>query len=115
MEFRRIRLSTEVVNFCLSKEVNPPIDSSIIFGAYDNGILVGVCALKQVYQIEPLIVEGSPHVTQILGEKMMAVASLSAHEVIAMIKSENESYINQLERYGFVITDKSMTILKKEV
>ena len=115
MEYRRIRLDDEVVELCLQKQIDPPTIGDIIFGAYDDGKLVGICALKQILQVEPLVAESSSLSAHVLAEKALAVAAMNAHQVVAMVRSDNTNFISQLERYGFVITDKSMTILKKEV
>lgn len=115
MEYRRVRLDNEIMQFCLSHDIQPPEMGDVIFAAYDNGVLIGVCGLKVIYQVEPLIAPGSSMVAQTLGEKALAVASMQAHRVVAMVKSEKKDFVEQLERYGFIITDKFVTILKKEL
>ena len=115
VEYRRIRLDDEIIRFCLSHNIQPPEIGDIIFAAYDDGVLVGVCGLKVIYQVEPLIAPNSPIVAQVLGEKVLAVASMQSHRVTAIVKSEKKDLIEQLERYGFIITDKFTTILKKEL
>jgi len=68
--------------------------------------------------IEPVVAD-SPFVTQILAEKTLAFAtavlSPTGGKVTALVHGERDSWISLLEKYGFVITDKNMTILKKEV
>lgn len=123
MEYLRINLQDdekyeEVRQFCSHYQVAVPQRNSIAFGAYnDYGNLVGLAAIKVIHQIEPLILEEgySPRITQTLGEKAMAVISTVSNEVTGLVKDENSSYILQLEKYGFVVTDRNMTVLKKKV
>lgn len=103
-------------DYCKLKEVDFPTDAEIIFIAINElDAVIGLCSVKQIFQIEPLVSD-QPLVTMILGEKAMSVVATTKHEkVMALVKDSKESYISQLEKYGFVVTDKAMTILKKEV
>jgi hypothetical protein len=97
---------------CLEHNLDFPIRPECSFGAFDNGNLVGVVALKKVYQIEPLInISGSALVSQVLAEKALACASIVTGEVEVITKKSAELF----EKYGFIVTDVEMTILKKEV
>jgi len=97
--------------FCFENNFDFPTRPECVFVAIEDGKLVGLCALKKVYQVEPLInVSGSALVTQILAEKVLACAGLVTHEVMAMTQKPD-----LYERYGMVVTDKDMTILTKGV
>lgn len=102
--------------FCAVKEIAFPFQAEVVFIAINEmDSVIGICGVKKVYQIEPLASD-QPLPAMILAEKAMAVIGLTENrEAVALVKDSKESFIIQLEKYGFVVTDKSMTILKKEV
>lgn len=115
IDFQRITPAylAQAIAYCADKQVEYPIHAEVVFIALEDNKVIGVVGVKKVFQIEPLAAE-SGLTAQILGEKAMAVISL-AEKPNMMVLSKNEDFIQQLERYGFVITDKGMTVLKKDV
>jgi N-acetylglutamate synthase-like GNAT family acetyltransferase len=114
IEYRGLKIEelSEARALCVAKDLDFPSRPECVFGAFENGKLVGICALKKVYQVEPLVnISGSALVSQVLGEKVLACASLVTSEVEVITKNSAELF----EKYGFVITDKDMTILHRSV
>jgi len=102
------------MDFCKKNGYEFPIPYEIAFGAFDGDVLVGLCALKKVYQIEPFInttVHAS--VSQILAEKTLACASLLSNSVMALVKDRDNAEL--FERYGFTIRDKNIFHIEKEL
>jgi hypothetical protein len=116
IEYRAIK-QTEVqlaMDFCKENGLEFPIPYQIAFGAFDDGKLVGLCALKKSYQIEPFLnttIHAS--VSQVLAEKTLACASLLSGEVMALVKTRDNAEL--FERYGFTIRDKNIFYLEKEL
>ena len=104
----------EIEEYCKENNVSCDGCSNLFVARNEEGKVVGVAGVKRVYQIEPLVSE-SARITQILGEKAMALISTVAPEAIALVKSDKVDYIKVLSEYGFTITDDSMIVLKKEV
>jgi hypothetical protein len=98
----------------LGTDITPKVE--ILFGAYENGELVGIAAVKHITIIEPLVVkQGYYRVSQILGEKAMAIASLMGDTVVILVKNIHKNYLDILEKYGFIVTDRDITVLKRSV
>ncbi len=116
IEYRAIHKDDiqSVVTFCKEQGYDFPIPFEIAFGAYEEGKLVGLCALKKVYQIEPLInASGHAGVAQILAEKVLACASLLTTEVTALVKKDENA--SMFERYGFKLRDDDIISIYKEI
>lgn len=105
-----------VKELCLNHGINPPDNgSAVIFVAESDDALQGVCGVKVNVQIEPLIAN-TPFVAQILAERAMGfITAISKGPIVVLVKEENEEWISALEKYGFVVTDKNMVVLKKEL
>lgn len=103
-------------DFCDKANLDFPVTAEIIFIATnEQDEIVGLSALKKVYQLEPLI-SNSPIVAMVLAEKAMSLVALAnIPEVMAIVNDNKTEFIVQLERYGFIVTDKHMTVLVKEV
>ena len=102
------------MDFCKEKGFDFPIPYEVAFGAFDDGILIGVCALKKVYQIEPLVTNLKyAGVPQILAEKVMACASLITREVTALVKLPEN--VELFKRYGFTVRDEDVTSIYKDI
>jgi len=116
IDYRKIQQTDieKVVDFCKENSLEFPIPYEVAFGAFDDGVLVGLCALRKVYQIEPLISNVKyGGISQILAEKVLACASLITREVTALVKkSEN---VELFKKYGFKTRDESITSIYKEV
>lgn len=116
IEYRAIRKSEIelAVQFCKDNGFEFPLPYEIAFGAFDDGVLVGLCAMKKVYQIEPLVSNAKyGGIAQILAEKTMACASLLTTEVVALVK--NTDNINLFKKYGFKVRDENITFISKEL
>ena len=116
LEYRTARKEEldEIRALCVAKGVDFQKNFEVCFIAIDNGKIVGVCSLKKVYQIEPLVnASGSASAGQILAEKAMACASLVCNEIQAMVRTPEVA--EMFERYGLEVTDTNMTIMRKEV
>jgi hypothetical protein len=114
--YRAIRKTEQqtALNFCRENGLDLPVPFELAFGAWDDDILIGICVLKKTYQIEPLInTSAYGVVAQILAEKTMACASLISNEVVALVKDEKTAEL--FEKYGFVIRDKNVTYISKEI
>lgn len=109
-------LADRVKVYCESRGISFPVDAEVIFVAVsDSGEVVGVVGVKRIYQIEPLLFD-IPTVGLVLGEKALGVLSFAGqNEAVAITKDSNGAWIDIMERYGFVVTDRNMTILKKEL
>jgi len=116
IEYRAIRKDEiqMAVDLCKQSGLEFPIPYEIAFGAFEDNRLVGICVLRKVYQIEPLI-SFSKHAStpQILAEKVMACASLVTNEVSALVR--NKAYLSEYQRYGFKIRDENITSIYKEL
>lgn len=122
MSFRyRIATTKDADNirtYCKEHNAECPLDSlhdqiQIVLAEDEQGVLMGLSALKRMFVIEPLL-GGSVRNQIVLAEKLMSVAGhAGGNEVVAMVKGDNHTFISNLESYGFVITDKNMTILRK--
>jgi len=108
----------QVKFLCQRNNISFPLNSEVIFIALDeHDTVIGVTAVKKVFQVEPLI-SSNPIVAHVLSEKALAVISLTdTAEAVALVRNvvDSANFISQLERSGFVITDTEITILKKEV
>jgi hypothetical protein len=116
INYRAIRKEEEpiAIEFCQEHGYDFPIPYEVAFGAFDNGVLVGVCALKKVYQIEPLVSNIKyGGIAQVLAEKVMACASLVTREVTALVKLPEN--VELFERYGFVVRDENITSIYKDI
>lgn len=114
--YRAIK-QTEVqlsMDFCKKNGYEFPIPFQMAFGAFDGDELVGLCALKKVYQIEPFI-NSTVHasISQVLAEKTLAVASTVTDSVMALVKDRDTSDL--FERYGFTLRDKNIFYIEKEL
>jgi len=116
IEYRTIRKSELelAVQFCKDNGFEFPIPYEVAFGAFDGGKLIALCALKKMYQIEPLIntVNGG-HISAVLAEKVMACASIVTTEVVAL--SKDTKSIDMFKRYGFKVRDENVTFISKEL
>ena len=114
IEYRKIAEADvpSVIAYCAEKEISVPVKSEVIFVAFEDDKIVGVVAVKKVFQIEPLIAD-TGLIAQVLGEKALAVISM-ADKPNVLVLSKNEGFIGQMERYGFEVTDKGITVLKRE-
>jgi hypothetical protein len=102
------------LDFCRENGLDFPVPYEVAFGAWDNDILIGICVLKKMYQIEPLINTSAYSIVgQILAEKVMGVASLITSEVTALVRDDKTSELFQ--KYGFIIRDKNVTYISKEI
>jgi hypothetical protein len=102
------------IDFCKENGLEFPLPYEVVFGAFDDGVLVGLCALKKVYQIEPLIANVKyGGITQILAEKVIACASLVTREVTALVKDSKN--VELFKRYGFTVRDESITSISKDI
>lgn len=107
----------KVERYCNDNKIlNPcffPV-STVFIACNEEDEIVGLCGVRAVVQIEPLV-SNNPVMAHILTEKAMTAASMIGKEVIAVTKSENEKWIAQIESYGFTVTDKNMTMLRRDV
>jgi hypothetical protein len=102
------------MDFCKENGLEFPIPFDVAFAAFDEDKIVGICALKKMYQIEPLINTTShAGVAQVLAEKTMAVASVLTDSVFALVKDRDTSDL--FERYGFTLRDKNIFYIEKEL
>jgi len=110
-------LSDKIERFLDSKNMSLQDNTQLIFVAFRDDEIIGICGLRYVAQIEPLVADGYPEAARILAEKATAIASITFNSVMALVegKDSNAKWINELEKYGFIITDTNMTVLKKEV
>jgi hypothetical protein len=110
-------LADKVERFLESKNMSLQDNTQLIFVAFRDDEIIGICGLRYVAQIEPLVADGYPEAARILAEKATAIASITFNSVMALVegKDSNAKWINELEKYGFIITDTNMTVLKKEV
>ena len=116
IDYRKIQQTDieKVIDFCKENGLEFPIPHEVAFGAFDDGVLVGLCALRKVYQIEPLISNIKyGGISQVLAEKVMACASLVTREVTALVKSPEN--VSLFERYGFKTRDRNITSIYKEI
>ena len=116
IEYHKIRKSEIelAIQFCKDNGFEFPIPYEVAFGAFDGEKLIALCALKKMYQIEPLInTVKMGHISAVLAEKVMACASLVTDEVVALSK-DTES-IDMFKRYGFKVRDENVTSIYKEL
>jgi len=116
IEYRAIKQSELelAVTFCNENGLEFPIPYEIAFGAFKEGVLIGLCALKKMYQIEPLISNGENGiVAQILAEKTMAVASMVTNEIVALCKDTSNA--KMFTHYGFKLRDDNITFISKDI
>ena len=116
IEYRSIKQHDlpEAIQYCLDNGVQLPNPLEIAFGAWEDDKLVGICALKKTYQIEPLVNTSKyGGVAQILAEKVMACATLITKEVIGLVKSPETVHL--FEKYGFVVRDANIALIEKEL
>ena len=113
--YRRARVndSEQIQAYCDKNNIMSPVEDQMMQLVYiaedDNGMIVGVSAVKRWYVVEPVIAD-NPRIGQVLLEK--ASSGIPTPEFKCVVK-DNE-LVGALEKYGFIITDKDMTILMKE-
>ena len=77
----------DLKKFCQENGTEVPSNLECAFGAFEDDKLVGICCLRKVYQVEPLInISGHAGVTQILAQMVLAVANTLTKEVFALVK-----------------------------
>ena len=107
----------EAINgLCRDNGIAPPsADQSVIFVADDNGTIRGVAGVKVTVQLEPLVGQ-TPFIAQALAERSFGfITAISKGPVVILVHDDREDWLSVLERYGFTITDRHMTVLKKEL
>ena len=117
MEYRTAKEKdkAKVDTFCLKHNIAPPTDNMITFIAVNmDGVIEGVCGLKQVYQIEPLISE-NPVVANNLYQRVAGtVQSHEIKKVRALADPLNTKYVRTMAKEGFKIVETNKLILQKE-
>lgn len=121
IHYKAVRTKEELqdaIAYCAEKNVSSPdINTKSVMIARDDetGKVVGVVGIKRMFAIEPLVTD-SPYITHILGERALAVVESSdIPMVFAMVTADKEEYLQILQKYGLVITDKNMILLRKEL
>lgn len=106
---------SECYDFCLDHKINFPHEASLILvSVNETGGIDGIAGLVTEYRIEPLIAK-NPHTANKLGRMIEGFAVGSGIKTIkAHVQDSKESFINLLEKDGFEIIDKSVTIMEKK-
>jgi hypothetical protein len=117
IEYRRIQDIEILKQFCAENGLPVPLLGEATFGAFENEKLIGYSTLKRVYRIEFHLLEHySPRISQILLEKILAVASFATKSVSVLLSKEiKEKWLSPLENYGFIKDYDDVTVLNKEI
>lgn len=90
-----------------------PTKGTMLIDFNEHGEILGVCGVKTETFIEPLIAENAM-TAHTLGKTAEGIAlGNGALTVRAAVPGENGKHINQLEKDGYEILDKNVTILEK--
>lgn len=103
-----------IKELCDKHLIKVPFDANLIFIAIDdNGNLIGLCALKQEWRVEPLI--SSNPVAAFGLSKMIEGAALSngIKTIRAQVDSDDKYLIHQYEKSGYEVVEVNKTILEK--
>lgn len=104
----------DIKSFCMARNINPPDSKSIIFYAINEDQIVGVCAIRTIVQVEPIVCD-SPLVANVLLEKATAVASCQTSKVIGFVEESNDKTIELHQRVGAVFTHRNMAVCEFDV
>ncbi|MBN1683752.1 hypothetical protein JW865_09405 [Candidatus Bathyarchaeota archaeon] len=116
IQFRTIKTQEDLqkaVDLCDENGIQITSNNEVLFGAFDGDKMVGLSALKKIYQIEPIInVSGHGYVSGVLLEKVIACASLLTNKVFGFVS--RKKYLDLYERVGFTILEDA-TMIEKDV
>lgn len=105
----------ECKKYCDDHSINFPHKATLIMiSRNESGEVDGIVGFIPEYRIEPLIAS-NPVTANTLARMMEGYAvGIGVQNIITHVHDEKTKFIAELEKAGFVIKDKSVTILEKE-
>jgi len=105
----------QLKKFCDKHQISVPTGNIITFIAEDNeGKIVGVTGLKQIFQVEPLISE-NPLVAHSLYRTIDGfIQGENIKSVRALVEKSNDKYMSTIRKEGFLVIETDKYILQKE-
>lgn len=102
----------KIKEYCEKVGVTFREDATAAFIAEQNSEIVGVSFLLQVWHAEPHYAD-SVHISRILFEKTLALASHYSDKVFMTVPEENKKVWQALEKYGAVTVGNNARLLER--
>ena len=111
-----------VVDYCAKEKLEVPRTGFILLAVHTVDLgkgkeerLMGICALRQIHQVEPLIAD-TPHIAQHLACMVEGAAMLNnAKELWCWTSPARAGLVELFDKWGFETSDVQMTIMRKKL